>query len=312
MKKCLHMLVSSVVLAGTLSLPLSAAPIKAVALNLEWFPGQWGQPPAEQMSRHVEETRPFIKQLAPDIFIGTEICDETALRDVLGEIPGLQLHVISNFRDADDDPGRRNQQIAIASKLPAVAGWSEPWVQTMDGLRRGFAFVALENPDTGRLVLVYGLHLKSNMSETSEDARRNYEIRDASTRQLLAHAKLMEIRFAERGIDGWIIAGDINTNHDGGFGDNVVAMIEEAGYWNTWRNVPAGQRHTWKGRVDRFAPSTLDYIFLRGLGEPDAKVGVVPETVSDHNAVIADVDLPGATGQAPETGSHTAPEEPAD
>lgn len=292
MKAHLRGLIAVAVAATVMTIPLNAAPQNVVALNIEWFPGKWSQPKPEDMANHIEETRPVLEALAPDIFIGTEICDETAFREVIGGITGLTLHVISNFRDADDDPERRNQQIAIAARLPAVAGWAEPWVQTMDGLRRGFAFAALENPETGRLILVYGLHLKSNISNTPEDAQRNFDIRDAATKQLLEHAALMEQKFADRGIDGWIIGGDINTNHDGRFGDHVVDMIIDAGFWNTWKNVPAEERHTWKGRVDRFAPSTLDYIFLRGLGEPDARLIVVPESISDHNAVAVHVDLP--------------------
>lgn len=276
-----------------LAVDLHAASLKVAALNLEWFPGQWPQPPTEEMTAHQQAARPVIEALSPDIFIATEICDETALREVLAGVPGLTLHIISNFREADDDPERRNQQIAIASRLKAFAGWAEPWEQTTEGLRRGFAFAALENPETGRLILVYGLHLKSNSAMTPEQTQLNYAIRDASTRQLIAHAKKMAEQFAERGIDGWIIAGDINTNHDGRFEDNVVAMLEAEGYWNTWRPVPPEQRYTWKGRIDRFQPTTFDYIFLRGLGQPTADLLEIHETISDHNAVIVHINLPG-------------------
>jgi endonuclease/exonuclease/phosphatase (EEP) superfamily protein YafD len=122
----------------------------------------------------------------------------------------------------------------------------------------------------------------------------NYDIRDASTAQLIEHMKQMEAEYGERGIEGWIIGGDINTNHDDQHGDNVVELLVAEGFWNTWARIPAEERHTWKGRIDRFGPSTLDYIFLKGFGEPDARNYVVPDTVSDHNAVIVTIDLPSA------------------
>jgi len=284
-----------VALALLLSAPLAGwtEPLKVVALNIEWFPGQGRNPTDEDIERHIGETRAELGKMDADIFIGTEICDADAFRDVLAAIPGLELHVISSFTGSEDGAEVwRGQQIAIASRLPAVAGWAEPWLPAMDGLRRGFAFAALENPKTGRLLLVYGLHLKSNRSDSPEEEQRNYDIRDESTRQLIHHMERMDLQFAERGIDGWIVAGDINTNHDGRFLDQVVEMITQAGFHNTWINTPPEARHTWKGRIERFEPTTLDYIFLKGLGEPDAELIWISETVSDHNAVMVEMQLP--------------------
>jgi endonuclease/exonuclease/phosphatase family metal-dependent hydrolase len=271
-----------------------AGSLNVIALNIEWFPGQWAQALPEEKARHFADTVPVMQELAADIFIGSEICEKQPFRDLLDTVPGLTLHVISNFGAENTASERRSQQIVIASRLNAFAGWSEAWQPEMEGLHRGFAFAALENPHTGRLILVYGLHLKSNRSDTPEEAQRNYDIRDAATRQLLEHIQRMEEQFAERGVDGIIIGGDINTNHDGQFGDHVVALIEDAGFWNTWRRIPAAERPTWKGREERFNPTTFDYIFLRGFGEPDATVIEIPLHVSDHNAVAVKIDLPVA------------------
>ncbi|HMP95936.1 MAG TPA: endonuclease/exonuclease/phosphatase family protein [Kiritimatiellia bacterium] len=277
---------------------LHAAKVKVVALNIEWFPGQKWTPEPEDMERHMGETAETLRALAPEILVATEICDADAFRTVLRAVPGLNLRVISNFTGSEEDSERRNQQIALATMLPTIAGWAEPWKATVDGLRRGFSFAAIENPFTGRLIMLYGLHLKSNLSNTPEEEQMNYDIRDESVRQLLVHADQMAEQFAARGIDGWIIAGDINTNHDGKFGDRVVEMFVEAGYWNTWEGVPPEERQTWKGRHERFEPSTLDYIFLKGLGQPQASMIWVDETVSDHNAVVVEVELPGAFDHA--------------
>ena len=269
-----------------------AGEIKIVALNIEWFPGQRMRPSTHEIERHIADTREALGELSPDILIATEICEEAAFRDALGAVPGLDLHVISNFRFSEDESdSRRNQQIAIASRMKAYAAWAEPWEATIDNLRRGFAFVALENPETGRLIMVYGLHLKSNKSSTLEEEQLNYEIRDESVRQLIEHMTKMEEQFAEIGIDGWIVGGDVNTNDDGQFGDNVVNDMVNAGFWNSWANVPREDRLTWKARGP-FATTTFDYIFTKGFDEVDAQLVLTDDSVSDHNAVVLYVDLP--------------------
>lgn len=278
------MLVSGSVVADSLNV---------VSMNLEWFPGQTPQAHWIAKKRHIRDVKSAIAKAEPDILIATEVCEEDALRSALKGVPGLTLDVISNFVDVEDGGDRRNQQIAIASKLVPVAGWAEPWEQTLPSLRRGFTFAALENPSSGRLILVYGLHLKSNRSGTPEEVQQNYDARDASVDQLLAHMKRMEAQFADRGVDGWIVAGDFNTNHDGQFGDHVIEKLVAAGFCNSWRNTDAADRHTWKAR-GTFEPTTFDYIMVKNLGEPDASVMVTPDQVSDHNAVRVHVELPKA------------------
>lgn len=272
--------------------------LKIVALNLEWFPGQDSIITNQaDIVRHVKEARAVLDELDPDLLVATEISEEPALREALSDVEEIDLHVTSSFVDQPSNPQsgkRRGQQIAIASRLPAAAGWAEPWAPTIEGLRRGFAFAALVNPATDRLILVYGLHLKSNRAGTPEEEQQNFDIRDASIQQLVEHMQKMEIQFADRGIDGWIIAGDINTNHDGQFGDHVVERLVAEGFWNSFRRVPADQRHTWKGREELFEPTTFDYIFTRGFGEADAYIKDVPLTVSDHNAVVLEIELPAA------------------
>lgn len=286
-------------LAVTL-LPVSLPAATITALNLEWFPGRRPLPTPEEVTSHLADTKAGFALAAADIMLITEVCDEAALREVLAEsVPGAELHVISNFTDVEDGGNRRNQQIAIVSRLPAVAAWAEAWIPTSEQHRRGFAFAALKNPATGGLIMVYGLHLKSNRSDTPEEAQVNYDIRDASTRQLIDHMTAMQTRFADATIEGWVVGGDINTNHDGVFGDNVIALLEEAGFWNTWKNTAPPDRHTWKGN-DRFQPGTLDYILTRGFGEPEASLIVVPREVSDHNAVFVTIPLAAAEA-APET-----------
>lgn len=282
-----------VVASATLLLSALTVPaITITALNLEWFPGRRPLPSPEEIASHMVDTKAALAKVTADIMIITEVCDEASLRAIVKEVmPDGDVQVISNFTDVEEGDNRRNQQIAIVSRLPAHAAWAEAWIPSSEQHRRGFAFAALRNPETGGLLMVYGLHLKSNRSDTPEEAQENYDIRDASIRQMIDHSRAMEKKFAGEKIDGWIVGGDLNTNHDGQFGDRVIALLEEDGYWNTWRNVPAAQRHTWKGN-DRFNPGTLDYVLLKGLGGPDARLIVVPREASDHNAVSVDITVP--------------------
>ena len=262
------------------------------ALNFEWFPGKRPQPTEQEINQHIEDTSKTLEKLGADIFVATEVCDAAAFRAALAKAsPDMELHVMSDFSDLEHGADRRNQQIAIASRLPAVAGWAEAWIPTSKQHRRGFAFAVLKNPATDGLIMVYGLHLKSNRSSTPEEEQINYDIRNASIEQLIVHILAMEEKFADQTIEGWILAGDINTNHDGNFGDRVVELVEQAGFWNTWKNIPAADRPTWKGN-NRFSPGTLDYIFLKGFGEPDAHIIEIPREVSDHNAVNVTIELP--------------------
>jgi endonuclease/exonuclease/phosphatase (EEP) superfamily protein YafD len=68
-----------------------------------------------------------------------------------------------------------------------------------------------------------------------------------------------------------IIGGDFNTNHDGDFGDRTIAMMVEAGFHNTWDGVPQEARQTWRGS-GRFPPTTLDYIFTKGISPLSAQI----------------------------------------
>lgn len=283
-------------LALLVSVTAFAAPLKVATLNLEWFPGQSARSlDEEEAARHIDEAQAVFEAINPDILVATEVCDRAAFEEAISGMEGMELHVISNFVREQDETATnplRNQQIAIASRMKPVAAWAEPWAVTIDGLSRGFSMVALENPETGKLLVVYGLHLKSNRSNSPEDAQLNYDLRDESTRQLIEHMNRIERDFATVGVEAWIIAGDVNTNHDGVFGDRVVEMIEDAGFWNTFSRVPAEERHTWKGRYSYYPPGTLDYIFVKNLGEPDAVVSEVPYSISDHNAVIVEIELP--------------------
>jgi endonuclease/exonuclease/phosphatase family metal-dependent hydrolase len=151
-----------------------------VTWNIEWYPGRTSREPkpAAELSQ-IAACRETLTQLNPDIFIAQEMRDWQSFADLVSAVPGLRPHVVSAFRDPETGELTR-QQIGIASRLNAIAAWSEPWKPALTGLPRGFAFAALESPDGAGLLMVYGLHLKSNRAGSEAETRHNVRMRDES------------------------------------------------------------------------------------------------------------------------------------
>ena len=259
-----------------------------VTWNLEWYPGRKpDRPTAAAEVKHIEACREALQKLNPDIFIAEEVRDWQSFADLVSVVPGLRPHVVSAFRLSEGELAR--QQICIASKLKAVAAWSEPWQPAIPDLPRGFSFAALESPDGAGLLMVYGLHLKSNRGNADVNAR----LRNESVRQLLAHMAAMEGAFKRHKIKGWIAAGDLNTNHDDQFKDTVVSNMVEGGFWNSWKGVEPEKRATWRSRPgSQFKHTTFDYIFTKGLGEPVATMHEQSDDASDHWPVVLNLTAP--------------------
>ena len=258
---------------------------KVVTWNVEWFPGRKLSASAAESKAHMARAQEVLKKLDPDVFIAEEVRDWKAFAELVSVVPALKVNVVSAFRSSETGE-LWPQQVGIASKLPVRAAWSEAWLPTIPSLPRGFSLAVLEDPPTGKLLLVYGVHMKSNRGE----AEANTRLRNESAAQLLVHVDEMErITFPKGQIRGIIVAGDFNTNHDKQFQDNVIETLTARGLFNTWSGVEPQKRLTWKGSGS-FASTTFDYIFLKGLGQTNAVVSAAPEDASDHNPVV--VQLP--------------------
>jgi endonuclease/exonuclease/phosphatase family metal-dependent hydrolase len=263
-------------------------PLRVVAWNIEWFPGKSLESTPEEQEAQIALVQKEIERLDPDILIASEIRDWDAFEKAIARVPDLRIHVVSNFVLRETGvPG--SHQIAIASKLRCRAAFAEAFSPHPPAISRGFAFAALRHPKSGELLMVYGVHLKSNRSRNDFEMESNFRQRNESTEQVLSHMALMErLTFFNEPIAGWIWGGDFNTNHDGQFGDRVLERAVEAGFWNSWSSVPQGNRLTWRGN-NQFPGTTFDYILTRGLGAPVAAMGGTPEAASDHDAVILEI-----------------------
>lgn len=276
-----HLLRIFLLLAATL--PLHAAlPLKVVTWNLEWFPGKRPTASANEAAAHMKDAKAALLKINPDIFVGVEVRDWDSFHELVSVIPGLTTHVVSSF--IDPETGEiRPQQIGIASKLTCRAADWEPWKANVPNNARGFSFTALEQSN-GELLMVYGLHLKSNRGEPAEVAL----MRNDQATQLLSQRPIIEKAFTGKKIAGWIITGDLNTNHDGQFPlCKVIAQMTAAGFRNSWADVPKKDRLTWESaRESKFEPTTFDYFMTLGLGDLTATMLKSPAEVSDHRAIL--------------------------
>ena len=256
--------------------------LSVVSWNIEWYPGKKNFARGEEMRAHAAIVQAELQKIDPDILLAQEMRDWDSFARLTDVVPGLRPAVVSAFTSRRTGEYWR-QQLGIASKLPVMAAWSERWGME-DEIQppRGFAAAMIRLPGPGvRHLLVYSLHLKSNLASNDEETQLNYRERDESIRQLLAHMRDMKENAFKGTIVGVIAGGDFNTNQDGQFGDNVMKMMEEAGFHQTWGRTAKADRATWRGS-DRFDPTTFDHIFTLGLGKPQAEMLTVSDETSDH------------------------------
>lgn len=289
----LRRLIPALLLLAGLAAPVTAQeprPLRVMSWNLEWFPGGSPFAKAEEKRSAVARASAHLARLEPDILVVQEVTSERSLRQALAGHKNLQLHVISNFTNANPDADTDLvQQVAIASTLPAVSAWTARWKAGFADPPRGYAFAALR-VSTSEVVMVYSVHLKSNRATNPFEAQLNIAKREDAAKQLRRHIRETAPSFAPLKVRGVIVGGDFNTNLDNPewASEGTIRELIDEGFHNTWTGVPPDQRETWRGN-HLFAPSTLDYIFLRDLDWPAARTDLLATDVSDHRPVIVDL-----------------------
>lgn len=272
--------------------PIEALRLSLVTWNIEWYPGRFRYARRPRQEEHAAVVKQELARINPDIFLAQEMRGWEAFAGLCSVVDGLNPVVVSAFRSRSTGQ-YWPQQIAIASKLPVFAAWSENWHRDANDVDpgRGFSVAAIRLPDPFRLLLVYSVHLKSNLADTESQTRWNYILRESSTRQLIDHIREMEEVVFPGLVAGVVVGGDFNTNQDDQFGDRVVEMMLEAGFHKAWEGVPREERLTWRGS-EHYEPTTLDHFFTRGLGMPTAKMLEVSDDTSDHWPVKIQLEIP--------------------
>ena len=268
--------------------PAGPAQVRVSFWNLEWFPGQKPEAlPAEQAA-HAGRVQPEVAKLAPDVFGMSEIRNWAGAALAVAKTPGLTLNVCAQFHDKDGNVAL--QQCAIASRLPCLGAWGEDWKPDAAGFkpRRGFAFAAYQAAP-GRVLLVYAVHFKSNRKPDPGEPP-NESVRLEMSRQLLAHARLMQAAYAPLGESTVVFGGDFNTSlDDPRFGrEQTLHEILRAGF--TWALAILGplERISMPGH-GRYPPATFDHIFFSGkdVRVAAAAAGQTGKECSDHRSVSA-------------------------
>lgn len=257
-----------------------APKIRVVSWNLNWFPGKIETPSEEAAKKHMVAAQAALKELKPDILLLQEVRDWQAAEELCSVVPGLQVQVVSKFKD-------RPQNQVIATKLPVDSTWSADWNHSNDGPPRGYTFAAIELPGK-RFLLTYSLHLKSNVGAPVPNVFKRQE----SAKQLLTHTDEMLELYSPRGACFFVVAGDMNTSLDDAKfeKERTLPALMKAGFRWTFDGVPFAQRITIP-KEGSYPDNCFDHIFTLGLGKQTASVHSYPG-ISDHNPVILDLVLP--------------------
>jgi endonuclease/exonuclease/phosphatase family metal-dependent hydrolase len=258
--------------------------IRIVSWNIEWFPGRSPQPAEEDAARHLMATRRALPPLEGDVFLLQEMAGFDEVVELFAELEGFVTHIVSRFLWRG---GLSRQQLAVVSRLPALAAFYERHDAPNEGPTppRGFAFAALELPN-GQSLLVYTVHLKSNLGEAESNIRQ----REEAARQILSHARSMEAIYPGSIV---VIGGDFNTLLDqpAMAHERTMEIFKDAGYEWTWEGVPFEERVTWNAR-GRFGDANFDHFLVKNAPHP-VRAKVLPQPdVSDHNPIAIDLRIP--------------------
>jgi len=255
-----------------------ASPIAMVSWNIEWFPGRTREPSLEQEQAHKLAVREALPLIDADVYLLQEIRNQEVLEVLFADFPEYEIHIVSRFMRGDE---LGLQQLAIVSRLPALAAFAEPFVEAEDwqfSPPRGFSFAALELPN-GRSLLVYNVHLKSNRGEASV----NIPLREESARQILAHIDSIEAHFPDPIV---VVGGDFNLllNREGMDHERTLEYFFRVGFHSGWDQVPFAERVTWPAR-GRFDDACFDYFVVRGVPPTRTELLTAFDHLSDHRPI---------------------------
>lgn len=261
--------------------------IRVVTWNLEWFPGRAPKSTRAEKDAQITAVRAALAELKPDILVLQEVREEESVKLALQDLPGMEIAVFSKFDGA--------QQLAIATKLPVNAAWTEEWERTgKDDPPRGFDFAAIELPGPEkRLLLAYTFHFKSNHGGDKR-MQSNIAKREAAGRQLGGHMEKIADHFVDQGKISWLLAGDFNTSLDDPRFESEATMrhLLENGLKWSFEGIPATERETLPAEGS-YPAITFDHILFRDLELVSVKVPHEYALASDHRPVLAVFKTPG-------------------
>lgn len=237
----------------------------------------------EENKKHISEVAHILNSIAPDIVTVQEIKDARAL-NALAKATNLNVQVVSNFHGP--------QQLAILSRQQAQSAHYEAFVPVAaTSPPRGFVHAAFFRGDD-QILLVYGVHLKSNRGGIEE----NIPIREESARQLVRHAKEMDTLWRNQDRQpSFVIAGDFNTDpYQEAFSEEkTLGILKEAGFSWTGQGLLPGETATWISN-GRYPDAAFDQIWVKDIESASMVIKTTPRSVSDHRpvSIVVAGDMP--------------------
>ena len=269
---------------------LSAAHVRAEPLRITTWNLNSSVAPAAVSA--AEENRlasiaTVLDSLNADVILLQEIRDrQTCERLALLLKPAqYRVAVCSAFADVS---GRPLPQVAILSRKPITAAWTEPW--KADGAvtpPAGFAF-ALVHHGSGE-VGIFSVQFKNNATsgDVERDTQLNILNREISAAQLVQQAAALGTKLIDRP-SAVVVAGSFNTNPDEPqfVSEITLRLLENAGFKNVLHGVPLEDRITQRGN-GRYPDATFDYVFARNA---DFLAGprIVASELSEHFPVACE------------------------
>ena len=264
----------------------SPAKLTVAFWNIQWFPGGYPNASAASEKRQITAVHNEMAKLNPDIIGMEEVRNWEMAAVAIQPLNGMKVDVCANFPPREGQ--NEAQEVAIASRLQPISAWVEEWKPAgVATPPRGFAFAAYE-PNPHQLLLVYGVHFKSNRGELTEDI----SMRREAARQLMAHIEAMKDAYGGLGHLSWIIGGDFNTSlDDPRFGtENTLRDLLSNGFQWLWQKVPPAGRMTLFGEKN-YPPACFDHMFYRGITLRHAEVIKTTRASSDHKPIVGKFEL---------------------
>jgi endonuclease/exonuclease/phosphatase family metal-dependent hydrolase len=204
-----------------------------------------------------------LDSLNADVILLQEIRDRQACERLAALLKPARYRVAvcSAFTDVS---GRPLPQVAILSRKPIAAAWTEPW--KADGAvtpPAGFAF-ALVHHGSGE-VGIFSVQLKNNATSGNfeRDTQLNILKREISAAQLVQQAAFLGTKLINQP-SAVVVAGSFYTNPDEPqfVSEITLRLLENAGFKNVFHGVPLEDRITRRGN-GRYPDATFDYVFAR-------------------------------------------------
>jgi endonuclease/exonuclease/phosphatase family metal-dependent hydrolase len=238
-----------------------------------------------------------------DIIILQQVPNKIACQKLADHLkPGqYQVAVCSEFPDGTGRDNRHHQ-VAILSRQPALAVWSDKWksVNSVDA-SRGYVFAAVQHGN--KVVGVYSLELKDNAVNGHVDLGTQLNIlqRERAAEQLVRDIGSISQRFKST-IDAFIVAGNFNTDPEDGLfvSENTLHLFEEAGFSNAFQRLPSEHRVTALGEGGAFA-ATLVYVLGKNVAFA-SNPKVLSTQMAGSAPMVVDLDVqttPIAVGTVP-------------